>query len=43
VVRNGHLKTAAVLAVGAALGYFAAAGHLNPFSRAGGDAQRKAG
>jgi arylsulfatase len=35
MLRNGHLKTAAVLAVGAALGYLAAAGYLNPFPKAG--------
>jgi Polyphosphate kinase 2 (PPK2) len=35
LTRNRHLKTAAVLAAGAALGYLAAAGHLNPFSQAG--------
>jgi arylsulfatase len=35
VLRNGHLKTAAAIAVGAALGYLAATGHLNPFPRAG--------
>ena len=33
-MRNGHLKTVAVLAVGAVLGYLAAAGKLNPFADA---------
>jgi arylsulfatase len=35
MMRNGRLKTVAVLAVGAVLGYLAAADKLNPFSEAG--------
>jgi arylsulfatase len=34
MMRNGYVKTAAVLAVGAALGYLTAEGKLNPFSAA---------
>jgi hypothetical protein len=34
MLRNTRLQMMAVLAAGALLGYLAASGHLNPFSRA---------